>query len=72
LWSDAGATWLSFVQGARTFSLRPFIVPDNLGITLGGSLSFGAFVTVKDKLLKLQELHLSSWLLWVVRVNLVS
>ncbi|KAG2372741.1 hypothetical protein C9374_013193 [Naegleria lovaniensis] len=41
IWALAGAQWVSVVRAAAAHNLRPLVVPDYLGITLGGSLSIG-------------------------------
>eukprot|EP01117_Protostelium_nocturnum_P005791 TRINITY_DN2086_c0_g2_i1.p1 TRINITY_DN2086_c0_g2~~TRINITY_DN2086_c0_g2_i1.p1 ORF type:complete len:561 (+),score=153.24 TRINITY_DN2086_c0_g2_i1:1595-3277(+) len=40
-WVGAGANWESFVIATRDQGLRPTVVPDYLGITVGGIVSIG-------------------------------
>jgi hypothetical protein len=42
-WVGAGASWLDFVLAANASGVRPTVIPDYLGITVGGISSIGGF-----------------------------
>eukprot|EP01127_Copromyxa_protea_P012466 TRINITY_DN3263_c0_g1_i1.p1 TRINITY_DN3263_c0_g1~~TRINITY_DN3263_c0_g1_i1.p1 ORF type:complete len:548 (+),score=100.68 TRINITY_DN3263_c0_g1_i1:29-1672(+) len=42
-WVGAGASWLSFVEATASENVRPTVIPDYLGLTMGGWIGIGGF-----------------------------
>jgi len=43
VWADAGSTWLQVLERTETVGMRPLVMPDYLGITVGGVESIGGW-----------------------------